>query len=153
MSVSEKTQITADNVLCKLADTASHEIEWDIAADSQPWPADGAHSTNKFTSQQIKAQGIVLDGTYENVTLTVTFLRSEADQVESWWKAGTKLTYTVTNGTDVKSYTDCYVRISEQPTISPGKIDYVTMQLEISVLMKVNESTTPAASQDSQTQD
>lgn len=132
MAVSEKTKIDADSILCSLSDGTT-TLEWDVAGDSQVWFAHGAHTVNKFTSQHIKSQGIVKDGVYDPVTLTVTFLASEATTIEGWWKNGTPLIYEAGE----KSYTNCQVRIAEQPTITPGKNDYLTMNLEISCLMNV----------------
>lgn len=142
MAVSDKEMVIADDVLCKLSDDTT-TIEWDIAADGPVTMANGAHTVNKFTSQKIKANGLLLDGTYEAVSPTVTFLASEADQIETWWKEGTLLTYTVSGlyETD-KVYKDCTVRIATPPSIAPGMKGYVTMGIEISSLMNVNESVT-----------
>lgn len=140
MAVSTKTTIKADSVLCTLTPGSGDgtAIEWDIAADSNPLMSNGAHTTNKFTSQQIKAQGIQKDGVYESVTLTVTFHETEFAQVETWWKKGSMLTYTVTGmTTTAKEYKNCVVRVSSTPTVVPGKEDYLTFQLEITSLMNV----------------
>lgn len=137
MAVSEKEMVVADDVLCKLSDGTT-TIEWDIAAEGAVTMANGAHTVNKFTSQKIKAQSLTVDGTYEAVSPTVTFLDTEADQIETWWKNGTLLTYTVTGlySTD-KVYEDCTVRIATPPSIAPGLKGYVTMGIEISSLESV----------------
>lgn len=141
MTMSSKNRINADGFQCSLSD-GTNSIEWDIAADSNPLLSHGAHTINKWTSQKIKAQGLQKDGVYEAATLTVTFLKSEFDKIEEWWKKGTMLTYTVscnsTVGTETvsftKTYSNCIVRASTTPTITPGKQDYVTFQIEISCL-------------------
>jgi len=141
MTMSAKNRINADGFQCSLSGGGTI-IDWDIAADSNPLLSHGAHTINKWVSQQIKAQGLQKDGVYEAVTLTVTFLKSEFDQIENWWKDGTLLNYTVscnsTVGTETvnftKTYTNCIVRASSTPTITPGKQDYVTFQIEISCL-------------------
>lgn len=140
-SISTKSTIKADSVLCKLTPGASDgtAIEWDIAADSNPLMSNGAHTVNKFTSQNIKAQGIQKDGVYESVTLTVTFHETEYKQVEEWWRKGSLLTYTVTGLTSTAvEYDKCVVRVSSTPTVTPGKEDYLTFQLEITSLMDVS---------------
>ena len=140
MAVSEKEMIIGDEVLCSLSD-GSTTIEWDIAAEGAVTMANGAHTVNKFTSQKLKAQGLVLDGTYEAVSPTVTFLASEADQIETWWKEGTLLTYTVSGLYDTdKKYTDCTVRIATPPSVAPGQKGYVTMGIEITSLMSVSNT-------------
>lgn len=135
--VSAKTKVKSDEVICELSDGTT-TIAWDIAAEGPVTMANGAHTINKFTSQKIKAQGIIKDGVYEAVSPTVTFLASEADQIEEWWKKGTPLTYTVSGlyATD-KVYTDCQVRIATPPSIAPGAEDYVTMGIEITSLENV----------------
>ena len=48
------------------------------------------------------------------------------------------LTYTVTGMTTAeKEYKNCVVRVSSTPTVTPGKEDYLTFQLEITSLMNV----------------
>lgn len=136
MAVSEKVSIKSDSVLCSLSD-GSTTIEWDIAGDSAVLMAHGAHTTTKFTSQKIKANGVTLDGTYESVSPVVTFLQSEAEQIETWWKTGTRLTYTVAGDAMSKTYEDCIVRISSQPSLTPGADQYVTMTIEITCLANV----------------
>lgn len=147
MSVSEKYEVNADEILLSLSDETT-TIDWDVAGDTDVYLAHGAHSTEKFTSQQIKAQSVSLDGSYEETTLTVTFLQSEAEQVETWWKNGTRLTYTVSPGSNTglsaKSYTDCLARVTKQPTATPGKKGYVTMQVAVSCLMNVAGTGTAA---------
>lgn len=147
MAVSAKYEINADQILLSLSD-GTNTLEWDVAGDTDVYLTHGAHSTEKFTSQKIKAQSVSLDGTYEAQTLTVVFLQSEAEQVETWWKNGTRLTYTVSPGSNTgltaKSYTDCLARVSKQPTVTPGKTGYVTMQIEVSCLMNVAGTGTAA---------
>ena len=144
MAVSTKYEVNADQILLSLSDGIT-TIEWDVAGDTDPYLAHGAHSTEKFRSQQINAQTVTLDGTYEAQTLTVTFLQTEAEQIETWWKTGKRLTYAVNPGSQTglsqKSYTDCLARISKQPTITPGKTGYVTMQIAVSSLMNVAGTT------------
>lgn len=141
MAVSDKEMVIADDVICKLSDGTA-TVEWDIAAEGPVTMANGAHTVNKFTSQKIKANGLLLDGTYEAVSPTVTFKDSEADQVETWWKNGTLLTYTVSGLYESdKVYNECTVRIATPPSITPGMKGYVTMGIEISSLMNVNVST------------
>lgn len=144
-TVSEKTKVKSDEVICELSD-GSTTIAWDIAAEGPVTMANGAHTVNKFTSQKIKAQGIVKDGTYEAVSPTVTFLASEAEQIETWWKNGTPLTYTVTGLYDEpKVYSECQVRIATPPPITPGAEDFVTMGIEITSLENVAAAAAAAA--------
>lgn len=134
MAISAKTTVVADNVLCKLSDGAN-TIEWDIAEGSNPLLGHGQHTVNKWISQAIKAQGFVKDGVYEATTISVTFLASEFEQIETWWKSGTKVTYTVTGLlTGDKAYSDCIVRVASTPQIVPGQDGYVVFQIEISCL-------------------
>jgi hypothetical protein len=139
-TVSEKTKVKSDEVICELSD-GSTTIVWDIAAEGPVTMANGAHTVNKFTSQKIKAQGVVKDGTYEAVSPTVVFAPAEADQIETWWKKGTSLTYTVTGLYDEpKVYSECQVRIATPPSITPGAEDYVTLGIEITSLENVSVS-------------
>lgn len=135
--ISEKTKVKSDDVICELSD-GSTSIAWDIAAEGAVTMAHGAHTVNKFTSQKIKSQGVVKDGVFDAVSPTVVFLPSEADQIESWWKNATPLTYTVTGLYDSpKVYKECQVRISTPPSITPGAEDYLTMGIEITSLENV----------------
>lgn len=132
------TTVIADSVVCVLADGANGTIEFDIASECGPYLGHGAHTTGKFTSQQYKENTITKDGSLEPTTLTVTLVPSEYEQIETWWKSGTSLTYTVTGetaGLMDRTYTQCFVRVTDQPSVVPGAEGKVTIGIEISTIM------------------
>lgn len=142
MAKGEGTKVIADSCVCTLASTGTDAatIEFDIAAEAAPFLGHGAHTTGKFTSQQYKENTMTKDGSLEATTLTVTFVLSEYKTLQDWWKENTSLTYTV-NGTAAGlpniTYTDCHVRISDQPKVTPGAEGKITVSVEISTLMNI----------------
>jgi hypothetical protein len=136
------TKLNADTVVCTLvsAGTNTGTITFDIAADSNPLMSMGAHTVNKYKSQNLDDSTLLANGKYEAVTLTVSFVKADFDLIEKWWISGEKLTYSVSGGGEdgsdalSETYSDCIVRISDTPSVTPGQKGYVTCTVEIQSL-------------------
>ena len=137
---SEFQKVVANSVACSISDGTA-TINFDIAADSKPYMAHGSHTINDYNSQVIKDKVLQATGSYDAVTLTVSFAGEVFEQVESWWKAGKRgLTYAV-NGSNAgmidKTYSDCTIRVSDTPSVVPDAEGYVTCTVEIQCLAVV----------------
>lgn len=133
--------VKGDDVTCTLSDGTT-SIEFDIAAESGPYLGHGPHSSGKFTSQQYKKNTITKDGSLEATTLTITFDAGEYVTLTEWWQNGTSLTYTVSGAeaglVDI-TYTECFVRVTDAPKLSPGAEGNVTISVEISTIMNAKD--------------
>ena len=134
MAVSTKTKMTSDKVLTQISD-GSKTIELDLYGEQAVIPTIGSPTVNKFISQFIKANSLVNDGTYEAVTLTVTWSAAEEEQIMQWQIDGTMITYTVTGYyAEAKTWNNCFVRLAAGASPVPGEEGYKTMQIEITCL-------------------
>ncbi len=130
------TEVTADLVTCTLGD-----ITFDIAAESNPLLGHGSHTVNEYTSQKVSAQTLLADGGYEAASLTVTFDQTTYNTILDYWKSGKcDLTYAVEGGGLSASYSNCTVRVSSTPQITPKANGYVTCTIEIQCLKKPEKS-------------